>query len=587
MQSVGSFETPKKQVYLRTIGYIGASSAWSVGFFLFFFYLLSFLSFISDAVRTDNFSPVWFIVSGAAFLPPLAIGITYRVAYLNRRKEKSRPVLSLLIAGLIGASRNLSVGLFALWAGLESENLWWFRLIGGFVMGVFGFMFWAIGNGSRIEYRASLRKMSDIQNRLLVTRKVMAEHLSVVNDGLQERTRQSLLPQLDLIRQLLGSFETTRDAVEQLRSTITEQIRPMMASIAKEIPKPFEPKDIDALHNVSPRLPDRFTLKDKIEVTYSSLIQLLGVGIWMAIYHTPNGWLDLAAVFAIFFLMMSIFKFVLPKELMFTRRKATITTVIFALSSAATSTIYVYYLNFPQPQFLMLAGFAAACGIAGPLLLLQLGELQEMRQKIETQMRADLHEIAKENALFAQKVWVFRKRWLLVLHGNVQSALTAALTRLQNTPKVDSVVVELVKQDLRRAELAVNSNLNERIDLQAGLQEVKSVWSGICEIDIQISERASRALKRNLDTAFCVNELVKEAVSNAVRHGEAQSVKVSVDRVTDDLLHIVVSNNGAPVEQRSGNSGIGSEMLNEICLEWHLSSDRTGVRLVADLPVKL
>jgi len=37
-------------------------------------------------------------------------------------------------------------------------------------MGVLGFAFWAIGNGSKIEYLASLRTLSETQNRLMVTR---------------------------------------------------------------------------------------------------------------------------------------------------------------------------------------------------------------------------------------------------------------------------------------------------------------------------------------------------------------------------------------------------------------------------------
>jgi len=586
MQLEGSIETPRKQAFLRTIGYIGASSAWSLGFFIFFFYLVAFLSFLSDAVRTENYSPVWLLVSGAAYLPPITIGLVYRFAFLAKRQEKSRPVLNIVVAGLIGASRNLSVGLFAMWAGLENEDLWLFRLFGGLAMGVFTFMFWAIGNGSRIEYSSALKKLSEIQSRLMVTRKLMGEHLSVVNDGLQERTRQSLIPQLDSIRTLLGTFETTKDAVEQLRLTITDQIRPMMGAISKEIPEPFVATDISKLRNVTPKLPERFTLKDKIEVTYSALIEFFGVAIWLAIFKSPNGIIDTIALFGIYFLILSLIKFSLPRERMFTRVSATVTTVIFALAASGGNIIYLYYLGFPLPQFLMLVGFAVSCGIAGPLLLLQLGELHELRHTVETQMRKDLLEIAKENALFAQKVWVFRRRWLLVLHGNVQSALTAALTRLQNAQTLDAVVVELVKQDLRRAEQAVDSNLSEKTDLQKGLNEVKAVWSGLCEIKVQISERADRALKRSSDTSFCVNEIVKEAVSNAVRHGDATDVKVEIDRLNDDVLHIQVQNNGKSVDKIEA-SGIGSEMMDEICLNWGLTSDRYGVTLFAELPVKL
>ena len=586
MQAVGSIEGSSKQPFSRTFGYLGASSAWSLGFFLFYFYLLSFLSFLSDAVRNSNFSPLWLLVSGAAFIPPLALGLIYRFGFLMRRPEKSRPWLNLLVAGVIGSTRNLSVGLFSDWAQLETEHLWLFRLFGGFLMGVAAFAFWAVGNGSKIEYLSSLKRLTEIQNRLAVTRRHMGEHLSVVNDGLQERTRQALIPQLNAIRELLGNNETTKDAVEHLRSTITEQIRPMMVSISKEIPAPFESKDFTSLKNFYPKLPTRFSLKNKIEVTYSSLIELLGLAIWLSIFGSPNGLLDIAALFAIYFLMMSIFKFMLPKERQFSRASATATVVIFALAASSANVIYLYFLGYPAPQFYMLAGFAVAIGILGPLMLLQLGELFEKRIEIEKQIRADLNEIAKENALFAQKVWVFRKRWLLVLHGNVQSALTAALTRLQKESTIDAVTIELVKQDLVRAESAINSNLHDSMNLDEGLRQVVRAWEGICNITIEVSERAKRALVRSVDSEFCVNEIVKEAVSNAVRHGEASEALVSIDRIADDILRIDVFNNGAPLAM-SENSGIGTEMLEEICLGWELKSERKGVRLTAELPVKL
>jgi signal transduction histidine kinase len=219
-------------------------------------------------------------------------------------------------------------------------------------------------------------------------------------------------------------------------------------------------------------------------------------------------------------------------------------------------------------------------------MLLQLSDLFEKRLEIEKQIRADLNEIAKENALFAQKVWVFRKRWLLVLHGNVQSALTAALTRLQREAVIDAVTVELVKQDLIRAESAINSNLHDSLNLEDGLRQVVRAWDGICNISIDVSERAKRALVRSADSEFCVNEIVKEAVSNAVRHGEASEAKIDIDRIADDILKVDVYNNGKSLSN-SDTSGIGSEMLDEICLHWELKSERKGVRLTAELPVKL
>jgi signal transduction histidine kinase len=234
----------------------------------------------------------------------------------------------------------------------------------------------------------------------------------------------------------------------------------------------------------------------------------------------------------------------------------------------------------------MFAGLTLLSGILGPIILMQLEVRTARRAEIESEISSELLEIAKENSLFAQRLWVFRKRWLLVLHGSVQSSLTAALTRLQKSEFGDPVVLELVKQDLRRAEIAVERNLTDEVDLDSGLEELKAVWAGICDIQVQVSGRAKRALLRSHDSSFCVNEIVKEAVSNAVRHGEASAANVVIDRVDDDLLQIEVSNNGT-APGRNRQQGIGSEMLDEICLSWELVSDKKSVRLVAELPVKL
>jgi hypothetical protein len=234
----------------------------------------------------------------------------------------------------------------------------------------------------------------------------------------------------------------------------------------------------------------------------------------------------------------------------------------------------------------MFAGFALLSGILGPMLLMQLAVRSERRAEIEAQVAGDLRKIAKENALFAQKLWVFRKRWLLVLHGSVQSALTAALSRLQNSKELSPVLVELVKQDLSRAEVAVNSDLSENLVLTEGLIELQEVWSGICNVQFQVSSRAQRAIERNPDSAFCVNEIAKEAISNAVRHGEATEATVFIDRTEDDILRVEITNNGNPPET-ARSKGIGSEMLDEVCISWNLHFNKKQVRLSAELPVKL
>jgi two-component sensor histidine kinase len=222
-----------------------------------------------------------------------------------------------------------------------------------------------------------------------------------------------------------------------------------------------------------------------------------------------------------------------------------------------------------------------------PVIITHTNARAGRQKQIEQSISNELIAIAKQNALFAQRVWLFRKRWLLLLHGTVQSALTAAVTRLQGKTDIDEFTVQMVKQDLMRAEQAINGDVEKQLIFSNTVEEIVELWKGICSVSVQVSERAKRALERNADTAFCVNEIIKEAISNAVRHGSASHVTISIDRLEDDLLEVYVTNNGTTPKNSELIQGIGSEMLNEICLSWSLEGKSPKVKLSASLPLAL
>ena len=588
MQTRGLFANPQKSGFKRTILYLGASRNWSFGLFAFFFAILSIISLLTDVVRAGQFNPVWFLISGSGFIPPLIVGLIYRYGFLNNRPAKSRVLLNLIVAALAGASRNVSVGILSLIAGLDQELLLSFRFYGGGFMGIAIYVLWAFANGSKFEYLSSLDTLTETQAKLAQTRQQIPGQLTETKDGLQERTREAIAPQLKLIRDLLGDANNASEALEKLRFTITSQIRPMMAEIASNQPKPFEVRNLKRFKSVKSSLPERFTLRDKINLVWSSFLETIGVSIWVWVYNSPNGVLDNLALFAIYLGVLAFFKFLIPSKKKLPRFNAVFYTLIAAASASLSNVLYIFLvLGFDPGKSVMFAGFALLSGVIGPIILMQLAVRTERRTEIEQQITKDLESLAKENSLFAQRLWVFRKRWLLVLHGSVQSSLTAALTRLQGAQEVTPVLLEMVKQDLHRAESAVNANLHDDLDLSSGLSQLQEVWSGICDVKVQISSRAERAIDRNPDSAFCTNEIIKEAISNAVRHGEATEAKVLVDRKEDDILIIEVTNDGKAVSE-SGNSGIGSEMLNEVCLKWELLTDKKDrVRLIAELPIQL
>jgi signal transduction histidine kinase len=216
----------------------------------------------------------------------------------------------------------------------------------------------------------------------------------------------------------------------------------------------------------------------------------------------------------------------------------------------------------------------------GPLLV-----LDRERVKLEQQIASENETLSKEITIFEQKLWVFRRRWLFMLHGTVQAALTAALTRLQTFSETDPYQASLVRADLDRAAKALQELPSDEIDFAEALEELKAAWDGVCSINVSVDMRAERALKSQRGTAYCVNEIAKEAIGNAVRHGGATAVSVKITRPQDDIIELEFENNGVPVTGRARKKGIGSRMLDDITLSWSLKREGKLTMLRATLPL--
>jgi anti-sigma regulatory factor (Ser/Thr protein kinase) len=209
---------------------------------------------------------------------------------------------------------------------------------------------------------------------------------------------------------------------------------------------------------------------------------------------------------------------------------------------------------------------------------------------LQTKYAAELElfneKFNKEVALFEQKLWLERRAWSYVIHGDVQSALSAALTRLQRSKKLEPYEIEMVKQDLQRAKLALTKPASREIDLTAGIDELVRAWAGVCEIKVETSARASRAIDSNRDIRNCINEICKEAISNAVRHGNAKNAEIHLSREQDDVIELEVCNDGHTILRDQPN-GMGLSMIDDLSLNWQLTNERHKGKtcLVAQLPI--
>jgi len=86
-------------------------------------------------------------------------------------------------------------------------------------------------------------------------------------------------------------------------------------------------------------------------------------------------------------------------------------------------------------------------------------------------------------------------------------------------------------------------------------------------VSIDIPEDLLSAVQVDPVLSAFAGDLAQEAVSNAARHGGASSVWISLAQSDEDVVTLIVQDNGVGVSANSGR-GLGSQQLDDCALEW-------------------
>lgn len=180
-----------------------------------------------------------------------------------------------------------------------------------------------------------------------------------------------------------------------------------------------------------------------------------------------------------------------------------------------------------------------------------------------------------------QKQWVARRKVISQVHGQVQGSVVAALTRLANSD--DPERIEKAKMDLDRAMAAIQETQETSVDITHSLAELKLAWEGVCEIELTLAKPAVDVCNASSTTAFVANALITEGVVNAVRHGNADRIQVSIDLQPRSTFRILIADNGKLAKKLT--AGTGSKLITDLSTDWSLTRIDNRTVLAIRFPV--
>lgn len=270
------------------------------------------------------------------------------------------------------------------------------------------------------------------------------------------------------------------------------------------------------------------------------------------------------------------------------------TVVVFAIS-AALAQVARWALGRAEFTDLWLFFLGALLVVSVIMIWSLLTAIYAKVQETKRSLELAAESSRREAVVVEQEVELTRQEVAHVLHGEVQSMLTAAAFRLDlaaenleaegsqedllvaldeanamlegASQKVDSI--SSVKLDL--ADDSPQMTVQDQVDVRERIDDVRVAWSGIVEIEVDVEDDAAVRLGTRVNDASLapvVTDIVREAVLNAARHAHAAHIRVTITQA-DDLCHIEIANDGeSPMLPVTPGMGFG--MLERLECGWSL-----------------
>jgi len=571
----------------RFIRSFGRKEIWGWPLFWFALPVYFLLSFSFDVFLAQSWRIEWLYIAVLSFaaVALLAYGVKKLVIEVFYARRPAGLINFLSIA-VLGAIKNVLVGELSVLFGLVDTVDWAFRIYGGAGLSIGVLLAFVYILGERVDHNSIIAELETTREQLMQHRTKAEELLETERLELMLQTQSTLLPTLDSIQKNLARASDRSSAVEELRELIQNQVRPLSKLLSQTARKmSVAPAPSKAKKPVARMFQESFLVKPLIAP--GSMLVMVLLGTWFLTYIILG---IEAATWSILYslaswLVIVLAKFLMPNNLKMKRTPGVLLFVLigFIASNASYWPLKEFSSNFQEDLLLLLVVLNIIGSVVG---FAYSKSYQTDRLEAVRQMTRDNNLLAREVALFDQQMWIARRNWSFVVHGTVQAALTAAITRLGTDSEPEQFQVDLALSDLDRAANALSQTPEIEVDLNKALQNISSTWDGICQVKINITERATRALDKNSDARICVNEICKEAVSNAVRHGEAKNIHFEIDRGSEEVLFIKASNDGRGLA-KDLEPGVGSRMFDELTMDWSLHRDKSQQKTVlqAQLPL--
>ena len=527
---------------------------------------------VLDFGREEGTFGNWLLISTLGYAAVVTILLIARRLLSSTTPPTIVYLLIFLFAGLF---RGVVIYQLGSGLGVIPAEEWQYRLLGSplFILVSLSLVTVLVSNSVRAT--AELEKLET--SRLLLEKRLnsMRAEISRMNAEVAGRVSGLISP---VIQELMLKIQGAKSSelgleVKALRSTIDEVIRPLSQDIAQSS------DELNATEVETPKVSIRenFRLSTPIQVSYqivpfwsTALLTLISTPAAVVFYGQDAGLALL--IFALALLAtLELAALALRKVRVSAILAFLIQLAIFATGGAmATLALGLANLGaglFPASRIITLTMIIGVAMFVG-----QVRQTQRYASQLNAQEVNEKLELLNSQA--RRELWLNRRRIATVLHGPVQAALYASAMRLAQSTRPSKKLIQSVNEDLASALEVLKFESLESPDLRDVLSQIVEVWQSTCEIYSNVTKPVYQVTKKKPLVGEAVVEVLREAVSNAIKHGSASEIEIEA-KVSNNLILLSIINNGKPAVNSRGN-GFGSKLYSELTHTWKLDKTEDG-----------
>ncbi len=540
---------------------------------------------INDYGRLGGDPVSWFLVVFAGFAVTVAsIEVLAQIHIRLFGKPKTLSNLAILmIAGLIRGATVFYVGWLL---GVMPQSELWFRLSAAPLYVTAVYMVFNTLVVAYLYQREIDQELRREQYSLNQSRLEFAQEIDRLRLAQRSKISELVTPSLWEISKHLNDAKLSKDAsaiVRALRGLNEDVVRPLSHELAKR----FDPPTLTAAAPFLTKLgrltlPKRTTLGQSLAVGWTALTAfVLGYSMLSASSNPLQG-LVTALVLTSWFGLVTYALKAVTVNLEHPTWLGFIASIPVGALVGLTAWPFTFWETLTLPETFLVQS-SVFFSIAYPSIYL-MAVANNQSEISQAQLRAIVEELRLLNSQLRQQVWLDQKMLATELHGSVQATLHATALQLSKIDQPTIADLEKVRDAVDRAlaRLGQTSYL-EGESFEQVLADISEVWEDTCKIEYHIQPQALQALEQQ-SLARSTIEVVREATTNAIKHGKAKNIKVTITQ-SGQLLELIVDNDGQ--ELVTNTQGLGTSVISDLTHSHRLYKTRDGVRFTATIALGL